>query len=57
MLVLNRRLNEVIVIGDNIRVMVCDIKDGAVKLGIEAPKDVPVNRLEIHEAKLREAKT
>ncbi len=50
MLVLTRRKNEIIVIGDIVQVMVVDIKDGKVKLGISAPPEVEVHRLEIYEA-------
>lgn len=56
MLLLSRQKDEVIVIGDDIRVMVVEIRDGVVRLGIDAPKSVAVDRLEIREAKLREAK-
>ncbi len=47
MLILTRRLGESIVIGDNIIVTVSDIKNGQIKLGIDAPKDVTVNREEV----------
>jgi carbon storage regulator len=49
MLVLARRLNESIMIGDNIEVVVIDIKGDQVKLGIRAPKRVTVHRKEIYE--------
>lgn len=54
MLVLSRKLNESIVIGDNIEIMVLEIRDNFVKLGIKAPRDVSVHRLEVHEEILRE---
>ena len=47
MLVLTRKLGESIVIGDNIKVTITDIKNGQIKLGITAPKDVTVNREEV----------
>ena len=47
MLVLARKLNETIRIGDQIEVMVVDIQHGVVKLGINAPRDVPVTRKEL----------
>ncbi len=50
MLILARRLNEQIVIGDDIRVSVVDIRGDQVKLGIEAPKSVKVYRQEVYEA-------
>ena len=49
MLVLARRLNESIMIGDNIEVVVIDIKGDQVKLGIKAPKRITVHRKEIYE--------
>ena len=47
MLILTRKLGESIVIGDNIKVTITDIKNGQIKLGITAPKDVTVNREEV----------
>lgn len=47
MLVLSRKLGESIMIGDNIRVTVVDIDRGKVRLGIEAPRDVPIYRQEL----------
>ena len=49
MLVLARRVNESIMIGDEIEVVVIDIKGDQVKLGINAPKKVTVHRKEIYE--------
>jgi len=49
MLVLARRLNESIIIGDEIEVVVIDIKGDQVKLGIKAPKRITVHRKEIYE--------
>lgn len=48
MLVLSRRQNETIVINDNIVVTVVGMRDGKVRLGIEAPRDIPVHRGEIY---------
>ena len=53
MLCLNRKKNEVIVIADGIHIVVLEIHDDHVKLGISAPKEVPVDRLEIRQAKQR----
>jgi len=50
MLVLSRKESESIVIAGEIVVTVIDIRGGRVRLGIEAPKDVAVNRREVHEA-------
>lgn len=47
MLVLSRKLNEVIFIGDNIRITVVDIDRGKIRLGIDCPKDIPIYREEI----------
>lgn len=47
MLVLSRKKNESIVVGDDIRITVIDIGPGKIRLGIEAPKDVRVDREEI----------
>lgn len=47
MLILTRMEGETIVIGDNIRVTVTAVVGGQVRLGIEAPADVPVHREEV----------
>ena len=52
MLVLTRKTNEEIVIGNDIRITVVEIAPGRVKLGISAPRHVRVDRAEIHEKKL-----
>lgn len=49
MLSLSRRIGETICIGDDITVTVTAIHGGQIKLGINAPKNVPVNRKEIHQ--------
>jgi carbon storage regulator len=54
MLVLTRERNESIVIGNDITVTVVDVKGDTVRLGIEAPKEVPVHRVEVYQAILRE---
>lgn len=53
MLVLSRSRNEVLRIGDNIRIVVVDIRGDKVRIGIDAPKEVPVHREEVYEAILR----
>ena len=50
MLVLSRKKDEKIVIGDKITLLVIDIRGDKVRLGIEAPKDVAVHRQEVYEA-------
>ena len=54
MLILSRHVGETIVIGDNIRLTVMSVHRGQVKFGIAAPRDIPVDRLEIHERKAAE---
>jgi carbon storage regulator len=49
MLCLNRKARESIVIGDDIRIVVMEIKHNVVKLGIEAPQGVSVLRSELRE--------
>jgi carbon storage regulator len=49
MLVLTRRLTETIIINDDIHIAILGIKGNQVRLGIEAPKHVPVHREEIYE--------
>jgi len=56
MLVLSRKKNESIVINDNIVVTIVEIRGDKVRLGIEAPRDVPVHRREVLDAILREQK-
>ncbi len=50
MLVLTRKKHERIVINDDITIVIVDIREGTVRVGVEAPKEVPVHRGEIHEA-------
>ncbi len=50
MLVLSRKKNESIVINGDIVVTVVEIRDGKVRLGIVAPREVPVHRQEVYEA-------
>ncbi len=49
MLVLTRKLHQSIVIGDQIEVVVLEVRGEQVRLGIKAPKDVSVHRKEIYE--------
>lgn len=49
MLVLSRKLNESIIINDNIEVVVLDIVKDQIKLGIKAPREIAILRKEIYE--------
>ena len=57
MLVLSRRNNESIIIGDDIEIKVIKTSDGKVRLGIEAPKEISAHRKEVYDAIKREEKT
>ena len=50
MLVLSRKRNESIVINDNIVITVVEVRGDKVRLGIQAPREVPIHRSEVHEA-------
>jgi carbon storage regulator len=54
MLVLSRQRDESIVIGENVVVTIVDIRGDKVRLGIEAPGEIPVHRQEVYEAIQRE---
>ncbi len=54
MLILTRRLGESVLIGDQIRVKVLSVRGAQVRLGIDAPRDVQVNRDEVVEPDLRD---
>jgi carbon storage regulator len=49
MLVLSRKIGEVITIGPSVKITVLSYDRGIVRLGIEAPKSIPVHRKEIHD--------
>jgi len=55
MLVLSRQSDETIIIGDNIRVTIVEVRGDKVRIGIDAPRDVTVHRQEIYDAIRREA--
>jgi carbon storage regulator len=47
-LVLTRRLNQSIKIGDDIEITIIDVRGDQVRLGVTAPRDVPVHRKEVY---------
>lgn len=49
MLIVTRRVGETIVIGDDVTVTVLGVKGNQVRLGVNAPRDLPVHREEIYE--------
>lgn len=54
MLVLSRHRDESIMIGDDVVITVVDIRGDKVRLGIDAPQDIPVHREEVYAAIQRE---
>ncbi len=54
MLVLSRQRDETIMIGDRVAVTIVDIRGDKVRLGIDAPTEIPVHRREVYEAIQRE---
>ncbi|MCH9654628.1 MAG: carbon storage regulator CsrA [Planctomycetes bacterium] len=50
MLVLSRKKNEKIVIDENIIITIVEVRGDKVRLGIEAPREVPIHRSEVYDA-------
>lgn len=48
MLTLARKVNEAIIVNDNIEITVLDVKGDQIKIGIDAPKSVPIYRKELY---------
>lgn len=54
MLVLSRNKDESIMIGDDVEIVIVDVRGDKVRLGITAPKEIPVHRMEVYQAIQRE---
>ncbi|MCD4650437.1 MAG: carbon storage regulator CsrA [Candidatus Cloacimonetes bacterium] len=54
MLILTRKIGESIIIGDEIEVVLAEISKGSVRIGINAPRDLPIYRKEIYDRILKE---
>lgn len=56
MLILTRKVNETLMVGDDVSVTVLGIKGGQIRVGINAPRDVAVHRQEVYEKIMQERK-
>jgi len=56
MLVLTRKVGEGLIIGDEIRITVVEIKGGGIRIGIEAPPEVKIHRQEVYDRIIQENK-
>jgi carbon storage regulator len=54
MLILTRRVGEKLIIGENVTVTVLGVKGNQIRIGIDAPRDVQVNREEVYQRILKE---
>jgi len=50
MLILTRRVGETLMVGNDITVTIVGVRGGQVRVGINAPRDIPVHREEVHES-------
>lgn len=57
MLILSRKLDETVILNNDIKIIVVDIRGDRIRLGIEAPKDVSIHRGEIHGVLKRDSRT
>jgi carbon storage regulator len=56
MLILSRRVGEKLIIGENVTVTILGVKGNQIRIGIDAPRDIAVNREEIYQRILKEQK-
>ena len=56
MLILTRRVGEKLIIGEDVTVTVLGVKGNQIRIGIDAPRDVPVNREEVYQRIVKEQK-
>ena len=56
MLILSRRVGEKLIIGENVTVTILGVKGKQIRIGIDAPRDIAVNREEIYQRILKEQK-
>jgi carbon storage regulator len=54
MLILSRRVGEKLIIGENVTVTILGVKGNQIRIGIDAPRDIQVNREEIFQRILKE---
>lgn len=57
MLILTRRIGESVMVGNDVTITILGVKGAQVRIGVQAPKDVAVHRLEIYEKIQKESST